>query len=109
MRSYFSLKRWGARAAWGGRGKNGWGCLLDDLRGFGINADQWTTAAQDEGKWCKTAEQGAKRFMAKLIAAENARAGLMHAVYYIIVCPNVAGRIKERTPKASVLVLVRSP
>ena len=25
------------------------GCFLDDLRAFGINADQWTTAAQDEG------------------------------------------------------------
>ena len=30
--------------------------------------------------------------MAKLIAAEKARAGLRHAV----VCPNVTGRIKER-------------
>ena len=26
------------------------GCFLDDLRTFGINADQWTTVAQDEGK-----------------------------------------------------------
>ena len=25
------------------------GCFLDDLRVFGINADKWTTAAQDEG------------------------------------------------------------
>ena len=25
----------------------------------GINADQWTTAAQDEGEWRRTAEQGA--------------------------------------------------
>ena len=24
------------------------GCFLDDLRAFSINADQWTTAAQDE-------------------------------------------------------------
>ena len=30
--------------------------------------------------------------MAKLIAAEKARAGLRHAV----VCPNVTGRTKER-------------
>ena len=35
------------------------GCFLDDLRAFGINADQWATAAQDEGKWRRTAEQGA--------------------------------------------------
>ena len=39
------------------------GYFLDDLRAFGINADQWTTAAQDEGEWRKTAEQGEGRFM----------------------------------------------
>ena len=33
--------------------------------------------------------------MAKWIATEKPRAGLRHAVYYIIVCPNVAGRTKE--------------
>ena len=49
------------------------GCFLDDLRVFGINADQWTTAAQDEGGWRKTAEQGAEHFMAKLIVAEKPR------------------------------------
>ena len=38
---------------------------MDDLRAFRINADQWTTEAQDEGKWCRTAEQGAERFMGK--------------------------------------------
>ena len=36
------------------------GCLLDDLRAFGTNADHWTTIAQDEGEWRKTAEQGVK-------------------------------------------------
>ena len=35
------------------------GCLLDDLTAFGINAEQWTTAAQDEGEWRRTAEHGA--------------------------------------------------
>ena len=68
------------------------GCLLDDLRAFGINADQWTTAAQDDGEWRQTAEQGAERFMAKWMAAEKAKAGLRHAV----VCPNVTGRTKDR-------------
>ena len=30
----------------------GWSvCLLDDPRVFGIDTDQWTTAAQDEGEW----------------------------------------------------------
>ena len=30
----------------GGQGKEWMGCFLDDLRAFGINADQWTTAIQ---------------------------------------------------------------
>ena len=68
------------------------GCFLDELRAFDINADQWTTAAQDEEKWRRRVEQGSERFMAKLIAAEKARAGLRHAV----VVPNVTGRTIER-------------
>ena len=67
------------------------GCFLDDLRAFRINADQWTTEAQDNGKR-RTAEQGAKRFTAKCIAAEKVRAGLRHAV----VCSNVMGKTKKR-------------
>ena len=44
----------GAGCVW--RQGNRWmGCFLDDMRAFGINADQWTTAAQDEVKWRKTA------------------------------------------------------
>ena len=72
--------------------ENEWmGCSLDDLRAFGINADQWTTAAQVEGKWHRTSEQGVERFMVKWIAAEKAKARLRHTV----VCPNVTGRAKE--------------
>ena len=41
------------------------GCFLDDLRAFGINADQWTTAAQEEEECHRTAEQGPEHFMAK--------------------------------------------
>ena len=67
-------------------------CFLDEIRAFGINADQWMTAAEDEGEWHRTAEQKAECFMAKWIAAEKARAGLRHAVVY----PNVTGRTKER-------------
>ena len=76
----------------GGQEKEWMGCFLDDLRAFGINADQWTTAAQDEGKWHRTAEQGAEHFIAKWIVAEKAKAGLRHAV----VSPNVTGRTKKR-------------
>ena len=76
----------------GSQEKEWMGCFLDDLRAFGINADQWTTAAQDEGEWRRTAEQGAEHFMAKRVAAEKNKAGLRHAV----VCPNVTGRAKER-------------
>ena len=76
----------------GSQEKEWMGYFLDDLRAFGIDADQWTTPAQDEGEWRRTAEQGAEHFMAKWIAAAKTRAGLRHAV----VCPNVTGRAKER-------------
>ena len=47
-------------------GEKEWmGCFLDDLGAFGINTDLWTTAAQDDEEWHRTAEQGAGRFMAK--------------------------------------------
>ena len=49
----------------GGREKVWMECLLGDLRAFDINAYQWTTTAQDEGKWRKTAGRGAELFMAK--------------------------------------------
>ena len=75
-----------------GQEKEWMGCFLDDLRAFGIYADQRTTAAQDEGEWRRTAEQGAEHFMAKWIVAEKTKAGLRHAV----VCSNVTGRTKER-------------
>ena len=70
--------------------KDWMGCLLDNLRAFGINADQWTTAVLNEGGWRNTVEQGAERFMVKWIAAEKARSGLRH----IVICPNVTGRTK---------------
>ena len=76
----------------GGQEKEWMGCLLDDLRAFGINADQWTTAAQDEREWRKRMEQGAERFIAKWIATEKVRAGLRQAE----VCPNVMKRTKEK-------------
>ena len=70
----------GSAGCVGGQKKEWMGCFLDDLRAFGINADQWTTAAQDEGGWRRTAEQGAAHSMAKWIAAEKTRAGRRHAV-----------------------------
>ena len=91
----------------GGQEKEWMGCFLDDLRFFGINADQRMTAAQDEGKWRRTAEEGAEQFMAKWIVAEKTKAGLRHAV----VCPNVTRRTKKRIAqskwaRAGSLVLV---
>ena len=75
-----------------GQEKERMGCFLDDLRAFGIKADLWTTSAPDKGKWRRTMEQEAERFMAKWIAAEKAGAGLRYAV----VCRNVTARTKER-------------
>ena len=85
-------------------------CFLDDFRAFGINTDQWTTAAQDEGGWCRTAEQGAEHFIAKWIAAEKAEAGLRHSVIY----PNITETAKERIAqskraRAGLLALVDYP
>ena len=88
----------------GGQEKEWMGCFLDDLRPFGINTDQWTTAAQDEGEWRRTAEQGTEHFMAKWIAAEKNKARLRYAV----VCPNVTGRTEERIAQSK-RALVRSP
>ena len=65
---------------------------ITDARAFGLNADQWMTAAQDDGEWGGTAEQGVEHFMAKWIAAGKTKAELRHAV----VCPNVTGRTEER-------------
>ena len=56
----------GGASCVGGQEKEWMGCFLDDLRAFGINADQWTTAAQDEGEWRRTAEQGAVTFHGKM-------------------------------------------
>ena len=64
----------------GGLEKEWMGCFLDNLRAFDINADQWTTAAQDEGEWPRTADQGLEHFMVKWIAAGKAKAGLRHAI-----------------------------
>ena len=74
----------GARAAWGS-GKRVDRVLPGRPQSFGINADKWTTAAQDERELRKTAEQGAERFVEKWRAAERARTGLRHAVIF----PNV--------------------
>ena len=54
-----------AQAAWmGGQESERIECLPDNLRAFGINADHWRTAAQGEGEWRRTAEQGAECFIA---------------------------------------------
>ena len=44
----------GCASCVGGQEKEWMGCFLDDLRVFGIDADQWATIAQDEGEWRKT-------------------------------------------------------
>ena len=68
---------------------------LDDLRAFGINANQWTTAEQGEGSWRKTAEKGAGHFMEKLAAAEKSTPGLRYAD----VCMTVTERTQEEIAK----------
>ena len=59
-----------------------------------------------KGERRRTTEQGAERFMAKWIAAEKVTTGLQHAVVYVRARLEGSRRGK---PKASGLVLVRSP
>ena len=83
----------GGRGLRGGAGKRVGRVFPGRPQSFrGINADQWTTAVQDEGECRKTSKQGAERCMSKWIAAAKVRAGLRHAV----VCPNVTGSTKDR-------------
>ena len=77
------------------------GCFLDELGAFGVDADQSTTASQDEGKCRKMTKQGAKRFMAKLIAAEKVRTDYGMQQYAR------TGRERPRTSKR--VRAVRSP
>ena len=72
------------------------GCLLDDLRVFGIDPNKWTITAQDEGEWLRIDKQGAERFTTKWTAAERARAALQHAES----CRNLTGRTKERVAQS---------
>ena len=58
------------RGLCGGQEKEWMGYFLDDLRAIGINAEQWTTASQDEGGWRRTTEQGAEHFIG--LSAVNA-------------------------------------
>ena len=76
----------------GGLEKEWMGCFLDNLGAFDINVDRWTTAAQDEGEWPRTADQGLEHFMVKCIAAGKAKAGLRHPVVRL----NVTGKTEER-------------
>ena len=63
----------GCAGSAGGQEKECMGCFLDELRTFGINADQWTTAAQDEGEWRRTAEQGAEIFHGEIDRCRKTR------------------------------------
>ena len=42
----------------GGQEKERMGCFLDDRRAFGINADQWTTAARTRGNGAERQNKG---------------------------------------------------
>ena len=66
-----SVELVGGAGCMGGQEKEWMECFLDDLRAFGINADQRTTTAQDEGEWLRTVGQGAEYFIVKWIAAEK--------------------------------------
>ena len=76
-----------------GRQEKEWmGCFLDDLRALGINAEQWTIAAQDEGM----AQNGGTRggtFHGKMDRCRESQG-------WTTACPNVTGRTKKRTAQS---------
>ena len=72
------------------------GYLLDDLRSFGINADHSATVAQEKEGRRKMADQGAERFMVKLMASEKVRVRLQHAA----ACPNVTERTRDHIARS---------
>ena len=80
----------GGEGCVGSQEKEWMGCFLDDLRAFGINPDQRTTAAQDEAKWHKRRNISWRNGLPQ--GKPRAKVGLRHAV----VCPNVTGRTKKR-------------
>ena len=92
-RSAWCSDNWWGRGLRGGASKREYRVFPGRPQSFRYQRrPEWTTAAQDEGEWRKTAEEGAERVMAKGTAAEKVRAGLRH----VVVCPNVTGGTKER-------------
>ena len=79
-----------------GQEKEWMGCLVDDLRAFGIETEQWKIAAQDADEWHKIVMQGAEFFMTKWIVAERAKTVMRYAGAY----SNVTGRTKERVAQS---------
>ena len=70
----------GERGLRGGPGKRVDGVFPGRLQSFRYQRRPVDNCSPGRGGWRRTAEQGAKCFMAKWIAAEKARAGLGHAV-----------------------------
>ena len=98
----------GGRGLCRGPGKEWIGCFLDDLRAFGINTDQWATAAQDEGGM---AHNGGTRGGTFHGEGDRCRESQGWTTAYTVVCPNVTGRTTERIAqskrsRASSLALV---
>ena len=74
----------------GGEEKEWMAYLLDDLRAFDINADQWTNAAQGEGEWRKMAEKGGGGLHGEIDQCRESQG-------WTTACSSMAtGRIKER-------------
>ena len=76
----------------GAQEKEWMGCLLDDLRAFGINADQWTTAAQ-LGRGLIAQDGGTRggTFHGEMDRCRESQ-DWTPVIVLIGVCPNVTGR-----------------
>ena len=83
----------GGATAWGGAGKIGYDVSSRRSRRFRYQRREVNDCSPGRGGPVQnTAEQGVGHSMSKLISAEKVRAGQR----YVVVCPNVVGRTKER-------------
>ena len=63
----------------GGQRKKWMGCFLDDLRAFGINADQWTTCSLRRGGM---AQDGGIRVYRLYYARVELFSAILHGIWY---------------------------
>ena len=83
------------------------GYLLDDLRAFGKNADQWTTVAQDEEGRNKTEEHCREWNVSGLTGSLQRKTGLDYGIQLYISERNWTDKMEDSPMKACLRWLTR--